>query len=281
MVQAAVLCSPVLVVASPRPGCSLLDSLSILQPRARAGAGLDTEILTDFARFMDRKVPQLLEEFATRKQRRPKSVDVDEIQSLFEQVENIDTKFWYSSSTTEPPTTTEQQEASFHESIESLVQNVVDSMKHVIESVQSQELPVNSVQVIFSGILSGIKETLAEAGVTVPVQPAQQEQDSSVFSSWPLLCKALWYPYHVRYNHKNIIYVHVLKIYYPGGVLPQRAVHGVRACATGGQRGVPGPAGRRHAALPPRHPGRHRLLRRLRARLRCLLGTDGPSHVNR
>merc|ERR1712218_133678 len=120
IVQAAVLCSPVvLVVASPRPGCSLLDSLPLLQPRARAGAGLDTEILRDFARFMDRKVPQLLEEFATRKQRGPKSVDVDEIQSLFEQVENIDTKFWYSSTTTtEPPTTTEQQEASFHESIE-------------------------------------------------------------------------------------------------------------------------------------------------------------------
>ena len=199
IVQAAVLCSPVLVLASPRPGCSLLDSLAMLQPRARAGAGLDTEILRDFARFMDRKVPQLLEEFAARKQRRPKSVDVNEIQSLFEQVENIDTKFWYSSTTTEPPTTT-VQEASFQESIESLVQNVVDSMKHVIESVQSQELPVNSVQVIFSGILSGIKETLAEAGVTVPVQPAHQEQDSSVFSSWPLLCKALWYPYHVRYN---------------------------------------------------------------------------------
>ena len=88
--------------------------------------------------------------------------------------------------------------------IQLVVQSVVDSLQQVIEKVKNEPLPVTSVKAIFSGIIAGMKEILVESGLAETVEggaeePQDQELTASLtsLSSWPVLCKAIWYPYHV------------------------------------------------------------------------------------
>jgi len=71
---------PALVVGVPtrKDTCRLVDAIPFFRPEAnqRSGAALDSTedvaVLTEFARFMNRRVPRLLEEFAEAKQRTSK-----------------------------------------------------------------------------------------------------------------------------------------------------------------------------------------------------------------
>ena len=56
-----------------------------------------------------------------------------------------------------------------------------------------------SVKAVFSGILSGIREALDDAGIVIPVSASSlAESEVSVLADWPLLCKAVWFPYHAN-----------------------------------------------------------------------------------
>ena len=84
------------------------------------------------------------------------------------------------------------------------MQDVVDSMKNMIQSIQSSGLSGESVKDIFQGILAGIKEALDEAGILLPLASSPSSSSSSqpsspppsVLASWPALCAVVWWPYH-------------------------------------------------------------------------------------
>ena len=79
---------------------------------------------------------------------------------------------------------------------------MVDSLQQVIEKIKNEPLPVTSVKAIFSGIIAGMKEILVESGLAETVEggteePQEESGSLTSLSSWPVLCTAIWYPYHV------------------------------------------------------------------------------------
>ena len=80
----------VLTRASPHTQrCNLLDSLPF--PRGRSDfPGLNLDIMEEFAKFMNKRTPRLLEEFARSRLRQPKNVDLNEVKHVIDQVENLE-----------------------------------------------------------------------------------------------------------------------------------------------------------------------------------------------
>ena len=195
--------------AVPRK-CNILTATSLFRrnvsdsnigARHGVGADLDEQTLGDFAKFIHMKVPALLEEFARsqmhKTRREPKHLDnFEEIQSIFNQIELE--KSLIDAREVTPPTDEQDNE----DIADRVVQNVVDSMNNLVESVQSQAISVEGVKAIFTGIINGIKASLIKHNVTIPIMEVdhpEPEEELSVLSSWPLLCKTIWYPYHDQY----------------------------------------------------------------------------------
>ena len=193
--------------AVPRK-CNILAATSLFRrnvsdsnigARHGVGADLDEQTLGDFAKFINKKVPALLEEFARsqmyKSRREPKHLDnFEEIQSIFNQIELE--KSLIDAREVSPPTDEQDNE----DIADRVVQNVVDSMNNLVESVQSQAISVEGVKAIFTGIINGIKASLIKHNVTTPImETPEPEVELSVLSSWPLLCKTIWYPYHEQY----------------------------------------------------------------------------------
>merc|ERR1712129_628461 len=105
----------------------------------------------------------------------------------------------------EEPMEEEPESNNIKESIKNFVQKVVDSMKDVVDTIKSKPLSVSSIKSIFAGIIDGVKKTLNDAGITLqdpqpeeeetPAPEASVDSELSYFAKWPLICKALWYPY--------------------------------------------------------------------------------------
>ena len=198
------LLAPSLIVGSAVPRkCNILDATSLFRRNdtdsiigARNGisAALDDDTLGDFAKFINQRVPRLLEEFAQsqiyKKKRKPKQLEnLEEIQSVFNQIE-LEKSF----------TDLKEDEQGTQDTIDKVIQNVIDSMNNLVKSVQSQEISVDSVKAIFTSIINGIKASLIKHNVTTPIMSSPDpEKELSVFSSWPGLCKTIWYPYHQQY----------------------------------------------------------------------------------
>ena len=151
-----------------------------------------------------------------------------EILSIFEEArklaENQQSKFFFSTKPevtieTTPATTTTSttstttgtpidEDSNIKDSIKQVVQKVVDSMKDVVDTIKSKPLSVTSIKAIFAGIIDGVKKTLNEAGISLPnkeeatteatmpkPEPEVDNSGLSFFAKWPLVCKALWFPY--------------------------------------------------------------------------------------
>lgn len=127
--------------------------------------------------------------------RKPKQLEnLDEIQSVFNQIE-LEKSFTDLKQEIPP-----SDERGTEETIDKVVQNVIDSMNNLVKSVQSQEISVDSVKAIFTSIINGIKASLIKHNVTTPIMSSPDpEKELSVFSSCPGLCKTIWYPYHQQY----------------------------------------------------------------------------------
>ena len=244
--------------AVPAPNtCRLVDAIPFFNDGSDGRSSINDEdltVLTEFARFMNHKVPQMLEEFAHLKNilnvgrsdnteedkdptvanlRMGKHIEYEnEILSIFEMADEITKKkaqskfFLYPTkaptiptSPTTPTTTTseapvDEESGNIKESIKQVVQKVVDSMKEVVDTIKSKPLSVSSIKSIFAGIIDGVKKTLNDAGIQLPnpepevstetpMEEAPEVTESSpavdsqlsFFAKWPLVCKALWYPY--------------------------------------------------------------------------------------
>jgi len=235
MKLAVLLILPALVVAGPSPHtCRLVDAIPFFNFNKERSSIEDTQdltLLTEFARFMNHKVPSMLEEFAHLKNilnigqdediqpgkdltaanlRMPKQLDYEtEIKNLFDMTEALtrqqQSKLFFSkpeTTTTTTETPDEGEDNAIKASIKKVVKKVVDSMKEVVETIKTQPLSVSSIKSIFAGIIDGIKKTLNDANIPVPgIKPTEAPVDKpdpeepSFFAKWPLVCKALWYPY--------------------------------------------------------------------------------------
>jgi len=146
--------------------------------------------------------------------RMPKNLKLDnEIRAMFDMAEEItnaqvQSKFFFPNKeeTEEMEEMEETEESSkIKDSIKQVVQKVVDSMKAVVDTIKSKPLSVDSIKSIFAGIIDGVKKTLTEAGIPLPGQSEEPEEPEEVvepedsklsyFAQWPIVCKALWYPY--------------------------------------------------------------------------------------
>jgi len=229
---------PALTAAVPSPHtCRLVDAIPFFnfdKERSSIEDNNDLTILTEFARFMNHKVPAMLEEFANLKNilnigpvenfqpgkdqtaanlRMPKNLQF-EIGSLFDMADGLtreqQAKLFFSkpeattaTTTTTTPETPDDESADIKESIKKVVNKVVESMKDVVDTIKSKPLSVSSIKSIFAGIIDGVKKTLNDAGIPLPsskptdstTEKPETETEISFFAKWPLVCKALWYPY--------------------------------------------------------------------------------------
>merc|ERR1712130_381394 len=224
---AVLLILPALVVAGPSPHtCRLVDAIPFFNFNKERSSIEDTQdltLLTEFARFMNHKVPSMLEEFAHLKNilnigqdediqpgkdltaanlRMPKQLDYEtEIKNLFDMTEALtrqqQSKLFFSkpeTTTTTTETPDEGEDNAIKASIKKVVKKVVDSMKEVVETIKTQPLSVSSIKSIFAGIIDGIKKTLNDANIPVPgIKPTEAPVDKpdpeepSFFAKWPQL----------------------------------------------------------------------------------------------
>ena len=196
----------------PRRQCGLNTMFPAWSPEGRSVEGDELRVLAEFAVFLHQKVPALLQEFAVNKAGRSfrqqralqlEEEELAEIQNLIETVDRLSLLDYFrptttsTSTTTIPTTTTTTTERSIKDHIEDLVQNVVGSMKNMIQTIQSSQMSSESVKAVFQAILAGIKEALDEAGIVIPISASPtSDPEPSVLSHWPVLCKAVWFPYH-------------------------------------------------------------------------------------
>ena len=167
-----------------RPGTADRDrTVANLRTRVRTGKRLDWEFAN---------IQAVFENFAT-------ATKDDESKFFF----NTETTTIAPEAETESAVTdTEATSAAEGTGIQQVVQSVVDSLQQVIEKIKNEPLPVTSVKAIFSGIIAGMKEILVESGLAETVEggaeePQEESGSLTSLSSWPVLCTAIWYPYHV------------------------------------------------------------------------------------
>ena len=158
----------------------------------------DVETLTELARFISMKTPQLLREFAQeralRGQVRMESLDLleegkDDIINAGENYDNGE------------------------DNVEkSMIRNVVNSLKNVVQKIENKNLSGENIKKIFNGILSGVKDLIPgklsplQDSSTTTISPSSSSTPSSMeidgglsyFAEWPHICKLLWFPYHTE-----------------------------------------------------------------------------------
>merc|ERR1711997_234428 len=240
---AVLLLLPALALGVPYPPqCRFIDSMPFFRSSARTTAthAQEVEMLTEFARFAQSRVPVLLSEFA-----RYRQILDTEPQALLRSITRMpkarlfdDARADTTDPTTEAPTgaTTElptdttmdaTTEANSDNEVEREVQEAIETIvtviKETFESLGKKTLSLDTIAQIGTGVILGVKEVFLTLGLDLPAElpdlpnlipdisiPDIEFPDIDLpdldlsdilpdldfsLSSWPLVCKAIWWPY--------------------------------------------------------------------------------------
>merc|ERR1711997_376089 len=245
---AVLLLLPALALGVPYPPqCRFIDSMPFFRSSARTTAthAQEVEMLTEFARFAQSRVPVLLSEFARYRQildtepqallrsitRMPKARLFDDARAdttdpTTEAPTDAPTGAPTEAPTdapTEAPTTEANSDSEVEREVQEAIETIVTVIKETFESLGKKTLSLDTIAQIGTGVILGVKEVFLTLGLDLPAElpdlpnlipdisiPDIEFPDIDLpdldlsdilpdldfsLSSWPLVCKAIWWPY--------------------------------------------------------------------------------------
>merc|ERR1711997_1239893 len=245
---AVLLLLPALALGVPYPPqCRFIDSMPFFRSSARTTAthAQEVEMLTEFARFAQSRVPVLLSEFARYRQildtepqallrsitRMPKArlfddARADTTDATTEAPTDAPTGATTEAPTdapTETPTTEANSDNEVEREVQEAIETIVTVIKETFESLGKKTLSLDTIAQIGTGVILGVKEVFLTLGLDLPAElpdlpnlipdisiPDIEFPDIDLpdldlsnilpdldfsLSSWPLVCKAIWWPY--------------------------------------------------------------------------------------
>merc|ERR1711997_388055 len=241
---AVLLLLPALALGVPYPPqCRFIDSMPFFRSSARTTAThtQEVEMLTEFARFAQSRVPVLLSEFARYRQildtepqallrsitRMPKARLFDDARAdTTESPTDAPTGAPTEAPTdapTEAPTTEANSDNEVEREVQEAIETIVTVIKETFESLGKKTLSLDTIAQIGTGVILGVKEVFLTLGLDLPAELPDLPNlipDISIpdiefpnidlpdfdlsdilpdldfsLSSWPLVCKAIWWPY--------------------------------------------------------------------------------------
>merc|ERR1711997_1165851 len=257
---AVLLLLPALALGVPYPPqCRFIDSMPFFRSSARTTAThtQEVEMLTEFARFAQSRVPVLLSEFARYRQildtepqallrsitRMPKARLFDDAradttdpttEALTGATTELPTDTTMDATTesptdaptgapTEAPTTEANSDNEVEREVQEAIETIVTVIKETFESLGKKTLSLDTIAQIGTGVILGVKEVFLTLGLDLPAElpdlpnlipdisiPDIEFPDIDLpdldlsdilpdldfsLSSWPLVCKAIWWPY--------------------------------------------------------------------------------------
>merc|ERR1711878_65737 len=245
---AVLLLLPALALGVPYPPqCRFIDSMPFFRSSARTTAShtQEVEMLTEFARFAQSRVPVLLSEFARYRQildtepqallrsitRMPKARLFDDARAdttdpTTEAPTGATTELPTDTTMdapTEAPTTEANSDNEVEREVQEAIETIVTVIKETFESLGKKTLSLDTIAQIGTGVILGVKEVFLTLGLDLPAElpdlpnlipdisiPDIEFPDIDLpdldlsdilpdldfsLSSWPLVCKAIWWPY--------------------------------------------------------------------------------------
>merc|ERR1712242_334017 len=237
---AVLLLLPALALGVPYPPqCRFIDSMPFFRSSARTTAThtQEVEMLTEFARFAQSRVPVLLSEFARYRQildtepqallrsitRMPKARLFDDARADTTDPTTEAPTDAPTDAPTEAPTTEANSDNEVEREVQEAIETIVTVIKETFESLGKKTLSLDTIAQIGTGVILGVKEVFLTLGLDLPAELPDLPNlipDISIpdiefpnidlpdfglsdilpdldfsLSSWPLVCKAIWWPY--------------------------------------------------------------------------------------
>merc|ERR1712242_661180 len=221
------------------PQCSFIETMPVFRSSARSTVSItkEVEMLTEFARFAQSRVPVLLAEFA-----RYRQILHAEPQALLRSIKRtpkarlFDWPRAYAQRqvTTPADTTSSSTDSSSDDELEREIQDainqIVDTIEETFKSIGEQPLSVDTLAQIGAGVIKGVRDIATDIGFEFPAElpdlpnfpdlpditfpnidfsdikpPEFNLPDFSLpdldfdLNVWPLVCKAIWWPMDDKY----------------------------------------------------------------------------------
>merc|ERR1712242_264059 len=206
------------------PQCSFIETMPFFRSSARSTVSItkEVEMLTEFARFAQSRVPVLLAEFARYRQflhaepqallrsikRTPKARLFDWPRAYAQR--QVTTPADPTSSSTDSSSDDELERE-----IQDAINQIVDTIEETFKSIGEQPLSVDTLAQIGAGVIKGVRDIATDIGFEFPAElpdlpnfpdlPDITLPDFSLpdldfdLNVWPLVCKAIWWPMDDKY----------------------------------------------------------------------------------